>query len=403
VLAAKPPRRIHHGSITLGRLDLGPAGLSFGCGWCGFPGCFAGIRRFLNSIAYLRQLGAFAEAAASSCYHEVEGLLMLRTMRKHFAAAAILAAVLACAPPPAHAVSKEIIQLQTQVQQLLDMVQNLQSSFDTRFGVLQNLAQQTANQATQMSGAVADLQKKLDSENEATSGKVDAVSGQIQSLNDSVDELRTRIDKLQQSVQKLQTQLQNIQAPPPTAMPGAAPNGMEPNGEPGQPNGQPDQQTPNGAPSAGPQGMNMTGQPQAPATLPAQAQAPPLRQTYEGALNDFNAGRYKMAEGEFQQVVKNYPYDDTAGSAQFYLGEIAYRQHEYSKAIDAYNAMLETYPGNPLAPTAELHKAYALLDARRRTDGIRELRQLIQRYPRTPEASRARQKLDGMGVRIVPH
>lgn len=327
---------------------------------------------------------------------------MPRTMRKHFISAAILAAVLACAPPPAHAVSKEIVQLQTQVQQLLDMMQRLQSSFDTRFGVLQNLAQQTADQASQMNAAVATLQKKLDAENEATSGKVDAVSGQIQSLNDSVDELRTRIDKLQKSVNELQSQLQNIQAPPPTGMPGAMPGAL-PNGQPGQPGGPQDQQNQPGAQPSGPQGMAGPGGPQAAPTLPAQAQAPPLQQTYQAALADFNAGRYKMAEGEFQQVVKSYPYDDTAGSAQFYLGEIAYRQHEYSKAVDAYNAMLETYPGNALAPTAELHKGYALLDAHRRTDGIRELRLLIQRYPRTPEASRARQKLDAMGVRIVPH
>lgn len=322
---------------------------------------------------------------------------MPRTIRTHLAAAAILAAVLACAPPPAHAVSKEIVQLQTQVQQLLDMVQRLQSSFDTRFGVLQNLAQQTADQASQMSGAVNALQKKIDAQNEAVNGKVDSVSGQIQSLNDSVDELRTRIDKLQKSVQDLQTQLQNIQAPPPSALPGTGPGG-----QPGdqQQNGQP---MPNGAPAGGPQGMNSPQQFGAPANLPSAAQAPPLKQTFEAAMNDFNAGRDKMAEGEFQQVVKNYSYDSTAGSAQFYLGEIAYRQKEYSKAVDAYNAMLETYPGNPLAPTAELHKGYALLELHRRQDGIRELRLLIQRYPRTPEASHARQKLNGMGVRIVAH
>ena len=42
---------------------------------------------------------------------------------------------------PAWGVSKEMIQLQTQVHQLLDMVQRLQSTMDTRFAVLQNLAQ----------------------------------------------------------------------------------------------------------------------------------------------------------------------------------------------------------------------------------------------------------------------
>lgn len=320
---------------------------------------------------------------------------MSRTMRTHLAAAAILAAVLACAPPPAHAVSKEMVQLQTEVQQLLDMVQRLQSSFDTRFGVLQNLAQQTADQAAQMSTAVNALQKKIDAQSDNVNGKVDGVSGQIQSLNDSVDELRTRIDKLQKSLQDMQTQLQNIQTPPPqTGTPGAIPNG-----QPGAPpmGGQ----QPNGGSGPGAQEMNGAPPVGAPASLPAAAQAPPLKQTYEAALNDFNAGRDKMAASEFQQVVQSYPYDSTAGSAQFYLGEINYRQKEYTKAVDAYNAMLETYPGNPLAPTAELHKGFALLDLHRRQDGIRELRLLIQRYPRTPEASHARQKLNGMGVRIV--
>src|SRR6185312_854870 len=266
-------------------------------------------------------------------------MLMARIMRKHLAAAAVLAAVLACAPPPAHAVSKEIIQLQTQVQQLLNMVQALQSSFDTRFGVLQNLAQQTANQATQMATSVSALQKQINAQNDSINGKVDGVSGQIQSLNDSVDELRTRVDKLQQTMQAMQAQLQNIQTPPPSALPGAAP-GAGPDMGPG---GQPGQQTPNGPPPDGQQGMAPYGQPSQPAaSLPAAAQAPPLKQTYEGALNDFNAGRNQMAASEFQQVVKSYPYDSTAGSAQFYLGEIAYREHDYTKAVDAYNAMLET-------------------------------------------------------------
>jgi outer membrane murein-binding lipoprotein Lpp len=81
------------------------------------------------------------------------------TLRNRLLAAALFAVVLASAPVRAHAVSKEIIELQTQVQQLLDMVQRLQSTLDTRFGVLQNLAQQTADQAKQMSTTVNDLQQ----------------------------------------------------------------------------------------------------------------------------------------------------------------------------------------------------------------------------------------------------
>ena len=104
------------------------------------------------------------------------------------------------APVRAHAASKDIIELQTQVQQLLDMVQRLQSTLDTRFGVLQHLVEQTADNANQMTATVNALQQKLNAQNEALGGKVDTASGQVQSLNDSVDELKTRIAKLDKSI-----------------------------------------------------------------------------------------------------------------------------------------------------------------------------------------------------------
>src|SRR5215469_15699706 len=119
--------------------------------------------------------------------------------RKSLVAAATLLLVLCLVPRRAHAVSKEMVQLQTQVQQLLDMVQRLQSTMDTRFAVLQNLAQQTADQATQMSGTVNGLQQKLNTQLNDLNGKLDTSQGQTQSLNDSVDELKTRIDKLQKT------------------------------------------------------------------------------------------------------------------------------------------------------------------------------------------------------------
>ena len=52
------------------------------------------------------------------------------TLRNRLLAAALLAALFSLAPIRAHAASKEIIELQTQVQQLLDMVQRLQSTMD---------------------------------------------------------------------------------------------------------------------------------------------------------------------------------------------------------------------------------------------------------------------------------
>ncbi|MGD0733573.1 MAG: tetratricopeptide repeat protein [Terracidiphilus sp.] len=271
----------------------------------------------------------------------------------------------------AHAESKDMIALQTQVQQLLDMVQRLQSTMDTRFGVLQHLAQQTADNATQMSATVTALQQKINAQNEAGAGKMDTVSGQIQSLNDSVDELKSRIAKLDKSIQEMQTQLQNIQNPPQPVAPAGA-NGTD------------------GSPATGP------------GAAPGANQAPPLQETFQAGVRDYNAARYDVALGEFQSVLQFYPTDDLAGSAQFYIGEIAYRQQDYADAVKAYNNVLEGFSGSPKAPAAQLRKGLALIQLGKKDAGVRELRILIQRHPQSPEATQARSKLNGMGVKITP-
>ncbi len=296
------------------------------------------------------------------------------TLRYRFLALALLASLFAMAPARAHAASKEIIELQTQVQQLLDMVQRLQSTLDTRMGVLQHLAEQTADNSNRVTAAVEALQQKLGAQNEAVTGKLDTNAGQIQSVSDSVEELKSRLDKLQKSVQDLQSQLQNMQAQP-VQQPGtAAPNGATTPGAPG----------PGGTAGA----------------APAPNPAPPLQETFQAGVRDFNGARYSVAQGEFEDVLHYYPQDDLAGTAQFYLGEIAYRQQNFDDAVIAYNAVLENYTGSSKAPAAQLHKGLSLLQMNKKPAGIQELRSLIQHHGQTPEAAQARSKLNSMGVRI---
>lgn len=287
-------------------------------------------------------------------------------------AAALLATSVTFMPPRAHAASKEIIALQTQVQQLLDMVQRLQTTLDTRFAVIQNLVEQTSDNSNRVTAAVADLQQKLAAQDAALSGKLDSNSGQVQSVSDSIEELKSRIDKLQSTVQSLQSQLQNIQTQPAQTAPG------QPGAAPGQPGGAPG------------------------TAAPAANAAPPLQDTYTAAVGDFNAAHYDVAQGEFQEILQFYPQDDLAGNSQFYLGEIAYRQGDWENAVKNYTTMLESFPNSTKAPAAQLHKGFALLKLDKRSAGIQELRSLIQRHPQTPEAAQARSRLNGMGVRITP-
>lgn len=300
----------------------------------------------------------------------------MSTLHKRLAAVVLLAMVLNSSPVPAHAASKEIIELQTQVQQLMDMVQRLQSTLDTRMGVLQHQVEQTADTANQLNTSMKDLQQKLNGVTEASGGKLDTVSGQVQSLNDSVDELKSRIAKLDKNVQDLQAQIQSMQAPAAAAPPtGGQPADSNPAQGGGAPNPEP--------------------------VAPPANVAPPLKDTFQAGYRDYMAAHYGVATSEFQDVIHFYPMDDMAGSAQFYLGEIAYKQLDYPGAIKAYNAVLEGFPGSSKAPAAQLRKGLALLQLGKRDSGVHELRLLVQRHPQTPEASQARTKLNGMGVRIV--
>ena len=317
------------------------------------------------------------------CENPMQRLRIARLPLPVFRFPVLMLAFVLTASLPAHAASKEIIELQTQVQQLLDMVQRLQSTVDSRFGLVQHLVEQSTDSVNQMGTTVTAMQQKLNAQSDSTNGKLDSVSGQVQSLNDSLDELKSRIAKLDKQMQDIQSQLQNVQA-----QPGANPGTQQPSGQ------QPGQPSPSDA------GNGSGGAP--PTAAPPQAQAPPLQETYQGGLRDYNAAHYDVAASEFGDVLHYYPNDNLAGNAQFYLGEIAYKQQKYKDAVKAYNAVLEDFSGSPKAPAAQLRKGLALLQLGQKDSGIHELRSLIQRYPQTPEALQARSKLNALGVRINP-
>ena len=245
-------------------------------------------------------------------------------------------------------------------------------------GVLLHIVQQNADSIAKMTSQVTTMQQAMASQNENQQ-----LSGQMQALNDSVDELKTRIGKLDATLQSMQAQLQNVQNQP---APGAATPGT-PSGPSGTAEGAaPAPATPGPGTALGAGG----------------AAVPPLQQTYQAGLRDYNSAKYELANNEFGDVAKYYPQDDLAGNAHFYMGEIAYRQGKYSQAIKHYDVVIEQFAGNPKAPAAQLRKGESLMESQQREAGAQELRSLIQRYPQTPEAAEARSKLNGMGIRINP-
>ncbi len=280
--------------------------------------------------------------------------------RKQLVALTAVALVLTAAHP-AFAVSKEIIQLQTQVQTLSDQVARLQQSLDERMGVVRNLVEQSADSVNKMSVTVNDLQQKLSAQSGENSQKLDQVSGQVQALHDSVDELKSRLAKVSKQLDDMQNGGQNLAAGQPVAPAGGSAPG-------------------------------------ATTAAPAAPMAPPPDVLYNNALRDYNAGKYDLSSQEFNDYLKYYGNTDLAGNAQFYLADIEYRQGNFDAAVKDYDKVLEQYPSGQKAAAAQLKKGYALLELGQKDAGVRELNSLIQRYPRSIEASQARDRLRRLGV-----
>lgn len=258
---------------------------------------------------------------------------------------------------PAFATSKDMVQLQTQVQELSDRMARMQQSFDERMGVMRSLVEQSTDNVNKLTESVQTMQKSLQQQNADSQAKVDQVSGQIQTLNDSIDELKARLAKASKQLDDIQAQQQNLTTPG-AATPGAAPSGP-----------------------------------------PAAAlQAPPADVLYNNALRDYNSARYDLAQSQFQDYLKYYPTTDLAGNAQYYLADMEYRSGNFEAAVADYDKVIEQFPGGNKTAAAQLKKGYSLLELGRKDAGIRELNALIQRYPRSIEATQARERLHKLGA-----
>jgi tol-pal system protein YbgF len=266
-----------------------------------------------------------------------------------YSALLALLALLFAASSPAWAVNKDMVQLQTQVQDLQDRIAHMQQSFDERMGVLQHLIEQSTDRANKVATSVTDLQTTLQKQQTDSGAHTDQLSGQIQSLNDTLDELKARLGKVSKQLEDMQAAQQSM-------------------------------------------AVQQTQQQQ------QAASAPPPDVLYNNGLRDYQAGKNDLAAQEFGDYVKFYPNTDLAGNANYYLADIQYKQGNYAAAVKTYDQVLQSFPDGNKAAAAELKKGLALVELGQQEAGIAALRHVMQRYPKSNEAMQARDRLRKLGV-----
>jgi tol-pal system protein YbgF len=286
------------------------------------------------------------------------------------------AAVLFVLAPFAFGANKDIQELQRDVAMLQDQVRNMQRSIDEKFGAMQTMLQQTLDSANRTNTAVAVMQSRFnDAVKEQQQGvgsqinnvgqKLDQMAEDFRAVRESVLDMNTRMGKLDAKMADLQNLINTIQRPP------AAP---PPTGDnPGQ------------------------------AAAQAQSSPPPGVQaetTYTNAYRDYKAGKNDLAMQEFTDYLKWFGSTQFAPNAQYYVGDIYYRNKDYNNALQAFDLVLEHYSDNNKTADAHYMKGLSLLGLGRNDSAAREFRDVYTRYPDTDVAAQAKARLKDLGLSV---
>ena len=297
--------------------------------------------------------------------------------------AAVLAGALGgslMGPRPAEAVARELIELQRDVTSVLQGQKDLSTQMTQDHTVMKTLVEQSGDTVGKLNGTMSALQKSMQDVTANSGARLDTMSTQVQGLSDNLEEIKSRLGKLNQQLVDLQNTVQSLDAKV-SGGAGAAPSGAS---NPGNASTQP------------------TGGSLPPAGGPAGAGPAPSADTlYSNGLRDITSGKYDLARQEFQDYLKYYGDTDLASNAQFYLGEIAYSQKNYDQAVTEYDRVLTNYPKSFKLAPAHLKKGMAMIELGQKTSGVRELRDVVKRFPGTEEERRARAKLKELGVAVT--
>ena len=277
-------------------------------------------------------------------------------------------------PKPVMAVAREIIELQRDVTTILQGQKDMQTQLTQDHTVQKTLIEQSSDTVNKLNTTMSSLQKSVQDVQANSGTRLDTMSTQVQGLSDNLEEIKSRLGKVNQQLVDLQNSVQSIDARLAGGNPTGAPAGS---GSP-RPGGDP------GTASASPAGPR-----------------PSADTLYSNGLSDIQTGKYDLARSEFQDYLKFYGDTELASNAQFYLGEIAYSQRQYQQAVTEYDKVLTNYPKSFKLAPARYKKGMALIELTQKNAGVKELREVVKRYPGTEEERRARAKLKELGVAVT--
>ena len=105
---------------------------------------------------------------------------------------------------------------------------------------------------------------------------------------------------------------------------------------------------------------------------------------YEQGYGDYLQRDYAGAEAAFGKLVKAYPDDPLAGSAQYWVGETQFLRKRYQKAADSFLAGYRKYSSSDKAPDTLLRLGMSLTALGKTTAACSTFKELGSKFPDAP-------------------
>ena len=128
----------------------------------------------------------------------------------------------------------------------------------------------------------------------------------------------------------------------------------------------------------------------------------PVELLYSTGADRLDRGLWGQAVDYFQEVERQHPYSEWSRRSILMQAFAHYQSNNYSDAIADADRFIQLYPGNPSAAYAHYIKAICYFeqivdvgrDQAATGQALDNLRDVVQRYPRTEYAADARLKID---------
>src|SRR6266403_780487 len=202
-------------------------------------------------------------------------------------------------PRPAEAVAREILDLQRDVTTLLQGQKDLSDKTIQDHTVMKTLVEQSSDNVSKLGATMSSLQKSVQDVQANSGARLDTMSTQVQGLSDNLEEIKSRLGKLNQQLVDLQNSVQSLDAKISGTTPAPAAGATNP---------------------ASPTGASPSS-----AGVPA-GPAPSADTLYSHGLRDLPRRKYQLPRSRIEEFPQYYPENGLGSNAQFYLGEIFYKQ-----------------------------------------------------------------------------